>query len=124
MNFISNLLPHLYEAVYLVIWLGGIVYAIVNRQKHPWTSLLAVLALGMLVLTGLTWSIVTSYTQYQFSTGELPVNEYVNIQNVLTLCTTPFTILGRLLTLAAIFWRKDDVQNRVVDNHADPNILL
>jgi hypothetical protein len=118
MNVILTLLPRLYDVVFLIIWLGGLVYAIINRQKHPWTSLLAGLALGILFLTGLIWSVMSIYTQHQISTGELPIDKYMNIQNLLDLGITPFMVLGRLLILAAIFWRKDDGQNQVITNHA------
>jgi len=105
--------------MFLIIWLGGIVYAVVHRRKHPTTSLLAGVALGILFVTGLLSSVLSAYIQHRYTIGELPVTQYVTMEDALSFVTFPLTVVGRLLLLAAVFWRKDAAGPEAPGNYPD-----
>ncbi len=108
-----------HSIVYYIIWLGGIVYAAVNRRKHPRTSLFAGIALGILLLVNLLSTMMSFYFQHQHSAGDLSMTEFVRMQNLLSLCTFPFSILGWLLLLVAIFGWKNVSEHQAVNSHID-----
>jgi hypothetical protein len=47
MEFLALLSVHAYSIPFYIIWLVGIVYAVLNRQRHPRTSWFAAIALGI-----------------------------------------------------------------------------
>ncbi|MBN2116605.1 MAG: hypothetical protein JW730_08545 [Anaerolineales bacterium] len=118
MDFFTLFFSHVYNVPYYLIWLGGIVYAIVNGRKHPRTSLMAGIALGILLIEGLVSDIGSSYIRYQAFTSDLPTMLYGKKLTALTVCSFPFSILGWLLLLAAVFGRKNVLERETVNNHA------
>jgi len=118
MDFLTLLFSHLYSIPYYLIWLGGIVYAIVNRSRHPRTSLFAGIALGILLIEGLVSDIGSSYLRYQSVVSDLPTVLYGKKLAALTVCSFPFSILGWLLLLVAIFKSENVAERETVSNHA------
>ena len=124
MNFLPFLIPHLYSIPFYIIWLGGIIYAVVNREKHPRTSLLAGIGLGILLLENLISAILSAYIQYQSLNGDVPVSQLGIRYTALSLCSLPFSIAGWILLLVAIFGLKNAAGQEIANQHPDPNILL
>jgi hypothetical protein len=124
MEFLSLLIPHAYSIPFYLIWLAGIVYAIVNREKHPRTSLLAGVGLGILLLESLVTAILSAYTQYQMISDEIAVSQFGIRYTILSLCSLPFSIAGWILLLMAIFGWKNAAGKETANQHADQNILL
>lgn len=105
-SFLPYLISHLYSIPYYVIWLGGIVYAVVYRHKHPRTSLLAGIALGLLFMQSLTSAILSSYLQYQAINGHTSAAEMGQRWSVLSLCSIPIGMVSWVLLLVAMFgWK-------------------
>ena len=94
-----------------------IVYALVNRQKHPRTSLFAGIALSIMFLTDLPSEILYAYMQYQVSAG-LSAARYAELLNSVSACTFPFRVLGWSLLLVAIFGWKNVSEHQAVNGHA------
>jgi hypothetical protein len=124
MEFLSFLFPMLYSVPYYLLWLAGIAYAFVRRERHPRTSLVAGLALGILLLETFVSDLLTAQFQYQAITGSLSTGEITARFSTLTLCTFPFSILGWILLLIAIFGWKKPVEEEGENDHEDENILL
>lgn len=108
MNFFWRyVLPELSSIPYYVIWLGGIVYAIVYRKRHPRASLFAGSALGIMVLNSLISTVFSSYFQYQSLNGLASMTQYVGKLQMLSIFTIPFSMIAWLLLLIAVFgWKK------------------
>jgi hypothetical protein len=124
MSFLPFLIPHLYGIPFYLIWLAGIVYAVVNREKHPRTSLLAGIALGILLLENLVSAILSAYIQYQSMNGDVSVSQLGIRYTTLSICSLPFSIAGWVLLLVAIFGWKNVSEHQPVNQHADRDILL
>lgn len=115
----QEILSYGYSLVYYMIWLAGIVYAFVNRRKHPSTSLVAGSALGLFLLDSLLRNVASVYLRYRYIGGGLPVIKYQNILDTITFCTFPLSILGWLLLLFAVFRREENLSTQgLVDDHA------
>lgn len=124
MEFLTLLFPRIYSVPFYVIWLIAIVYAVVNREKHPRTSLLAGIAFGILFLENLASAILSAYFQYQAFNGGLPASRLGSNFTALSLCSLPFAILAWILLLMAIFERRNVAERESANNHADEDILL
>ena len=119
MNFLTFLIPHAYSIPFYVIWLGGIIYAITNRQKHPRTALFAGIGLGLLFLESLVSGVLSAYLQYQsFSSKASPIQLGMNL-TTLSLCSIPFSMAGWVLLLASVFGWKNPSGQEAIDSHAD-----
>lgn len=124
MNFLALLFARVYSIPYYIIWLVGIVYAIVNRRKHPRTSLFAGIAFGILLAESLASAVGSAYIQYQSFTSDLPARELGANLTILSLCTLPFSILGWILLLVAIFGRGSFLEREATNDSVDGDILL
>jgi hypothetical protein len=119
MDFLTLLFSHLYSIPYYLIWLVGIVYAVLNRGRHPRTSLLTGIALGVLLTEGLVSDIGSSYIRYQSLVSDLPTVLYGKKLAALSVCTYPFSILGWLLLLVAIFKRENVAEREIINSPVD-----
>lgn len=124
MDFLGLLIPHLYSVPFYLLWLGGIVYAAVNREKHPRTSLWAGLGLAILLLENLVSAILSAYIQYQTFHNDVPVSQLGIRYTVLSLCSLPFSIAGWILLLMAIFGPKNLAERGIEKDDVDQDILL
>ncbi len=124
MEFLALLFPHSYNILFYILWLGGIVYAVINRQKHPRTSLFAGIAFGTLFLENLLSVLLTVYIQYQAFTGDGSTTQIGTRLAIVSLCSIPFSIAGWILLLMAIFGQRNIAERESANNHADPDILL
>ncbi len=124
MEFLTLLFPRIYSVPFYIIWLIGIVYAVINREKHPRTSLLAGIAFGILFLENLVSTILSAYFQYQAFSGDVATSRLGSRFTALSLCTLPFAILAWILLLMAIFERRNVAERESANNHADQDILL
>ena len=110
-SFFQFLFPHLYSVPYYVIWLGGIVYAIVYRQRHPRASLFAGMALGLMLAVNLTSTILNSYFQYQMINDHASVTEFGQQMRMLSLCSIPIGMAAWLMLLFATFGRENRTES-------------
>lgn len=119
MDFLEILSAYAYNVPHYMILLGGIVYAIVNRQKHPRTSLFAGIALGILLVGSLLSTVGFIYIQYQSTVTDLPATEFGIWLSILSGCTLLLSILGWILLLMAMFRRENVIERETVDDHKD-----
>lgn len=119
MEFLALLSVHAYSIPFYIIWLVGIVYAVVNRHRHPRTSLFATRALGILLVEGLISALGSTYIQYHAFASDMRPVEYGTRLAMLSVCTIPLSILGWILLLVAIFRRENVLEREAVINHAD-----
>jgi hypothetical protein len=119
MEFLALLSAHAYSLPYYIIWLAGIVYAVVNRRRHPRTSWFAALALGILLVEGLISALGSTYIQYHAFASDLRPVEYGIQLAMLSVCTLPLSILGWILLLVAMFRRENVLEREAIINHAD-----
>lgn len=124
MEFLTLLFPRIYSVPFYILWLGGIVYAIVNREKHPRTSLLAGIAFGILFLESLISAILSAYIQYQSFSSGASASQLGMRFTTLSLCSLPFSIAGWILLFMAIFGRKNLTEREAVNDSVDGDILL
>jgi hypothetical protein len=124
MEFLSLLVPHLYSVPFYILWLGGIVYAVIHREKHPRTSLFTGIGLGILLLENLVSAILSAYIQYQSFHGDVPVSQLAIRYTTLSVCSLPFSIAGWILLLIAIFGPKNLAERGTTKELVDRDILL
>jgi hypothetical protein len=118
MQFLALFASRFYSVPIYVIWLGGIVYAIANRRKHPRTSLFAGIGLGMLLLENLASNLAGAYMQYQSMTHASSAIEMGTQFMTLSICAIPVAMVGWVLVLMAIFGWKNLTEREIVDGHA------
>jgi len=124
MRFVPFISTFLYNVPYYVIWLGGVVYAFVNRKKHPRTSLFAGLALGTLFLNGLLSFTASSYFQYQMMYNGASTAEFGRQLQMLTFFSIPIAMIGWGLLLVAVFGWKGLTEPEVIRDDSQGNSLL
>lgn len=124
MEFLSFLFPMIYSVPYYLLWLGGIVYAFVRRERHPRTSLVAGIALGIFLLETFISDLLSAQFQYQAMVGNVPGGELAARFSTLSFCRFPFTMLGWILLLVAVFLRKKPAEEDGENDHEEENILL
>jgi len=122
--FLTYVLPHLYSIPYYVIWLGGILYAIVYRKKHPRASLFAGAALGIMLLNSLVSAVISSYFQYQSFNGQASVTQYAQRLQMMSFISIPFGMLSWLLLLVAVFGWKNLSEPEALNSNQPQDILL
>ena len=118
MEFLTLLSAHAYSLPYYIIWLAGIVYAVVSRRRHPRTSLFAGIALGILLVESLISAIGSTFIQYRAFTNDIRPVEFGTQLAMLSLCTISLAVLGWILLLVAIFRRENVAERGPVINHA------
>ncbi len=123
MNLFGTFSTYGFTLVIYIVWMGGIVYAFVNRQKHPRTSLLAGGALAIMLLAYLPSTAVSFYMQSYVQSGLQGRYEAFtrlsSLSDGLALCTFPFKIAAWLLLFWALFDRKNVAEREIVNGHTD-----
>jgi len=122
--FNTYIFPHLNSLPYYVIWLGGIVYAVVYRKKHPRTSLFAGSALAIMLLNSVISMVISSYFLSLSITGLASPGEHARRMSTLSCLSTPFSMLAWFLLLIAVFGWKRLTETESVESSQPKDILL
>lgn len=123
--FMMYVAPRLSGIPYYVIWLGGIMYAIVYRKRHPRASLFAGIALAIMLLNNIFSAVYSAYIQYQsFNNGFASAVEYGQRLTMLSFITIPFSMLAWVLLLIATFGWKKLTEAEAVESDKPQEFLL
>ncbi len=126
MAFLSLLFSYVvYNVPFYILWLGGIVYAALNRQKHPRTSLFAEIGLGILLLERIISPLLSAYIQARLLSGSgQSVTELGTTLSMISFCSLPFEIAGWILLFIAAFGPRNFAERQAASDYADQDILL
>ena len=118
------LLPHLYSVPFYLLWLVGIVYALINKERHPRTSLFAGIGFGILLLQDLFSAAIGAFIEYQSFSGGFSGSRMGPWLGIISFCSMPISLAGWILLLIAIFGRRNFASREAAKNDVEGNILL
>jgi hypothetical protein len=95
------------QAPVYLIWLGGILLAILTWRKNPRVSLLSVIALALLLLNSILGTVLNSLIPIMMQRSGMDFRQFGMISLIRGLLQTVIACVAWILVLAAVFgWRK------------------
>jgi hypothetical protein len=94
------------QAPLIVIWLVGIVVAIVTWRKHPPVSILTILALLFFLFNVVAGETFVQQVMFQFHVRGLPARTVGTLLSVAAILRAIISIVAWVLILTAIFIRR------------------
>jgi hypothetical protein len=89
-----------------IVWLIGIVLALMRWRKHPQVSLMIVLALGMMLVTSIIFQYLYIWLPRRLLDGDLSSMSITRVYTVLGVIHSSVSAVGFGLLLVALFrWR-------------------
>jgi hypothetical protein len=103
MMFTSTLMAYLFQSPVLLVWLAGMVIAVVTWRRHPRVSLLTVVALVILLVETLIDTFLSMWLAFILSESQMGAAQIGWVTAVVRVVAAVVAAIAWGITLAAIF---------------------
>jgi hypothetical protein len=92
-----------YQSPTLLVYLAGVLLAILFMPRHRNASILTLLGFGLLLATAIAGIGLQSYIVQQHTDGVMKVEQFAQLSASLGICTNVLRAAGMAMVLAAVF---------------------